>query len=139
MKPLLCKYLQFNSVNIPVLILYVFSELQPQDREKRLLIEVWDWDRTSRNDFMGSFSFSMEELQKEPIDGWYKFLSQVEGEHYNIPCVDAINDMARLRDEVKVLYCYSFPKNTSHNHCKPSTIVVLMINVAWTTRTCRII
>ncbi|KAH8308731.1 hypothetical protein KR059_001088 [Drosophila kikkawai] len=50
---------------------------------------------------MGSFSFSIEELQKEPIDGWYKFLSQVEGEHYNIPCVDAINDMARLRDEVR--------------------------------------
>lgn len=51
---------------------------------------------------MGSFSFSLEELQKEPIDGWYKFLSQVEGEHYNIPCVDVINDMARLRDEVQV-------------------------------------
>jgi len=51
---------------------------------------------------MGSFSFSLEELQKEPVDGWYKFLSQVEGEHYNIPCVDAFNDIARLRDEVKV-------------------------------------
>ncbi|KAH8284645.1 hypothetical protein KR018_009501 [Drosophila ironensis] len=85
----------------PVFNETITFELQPQDREKRLLIEVWDWDRTSRNDFMGSFSFSIEELQKEPIDGWYKFLSQVEGEHYNIPCVDAINDMARLRDEVK--------------------------------------
>jgi len=79
-----------------------YSELQPQDRDKRLLIEIWDWDRTSRNDFMGSFSFSLEELQKEPIDGWYKFLSQVEGEHYNIPCVDVVNDLARLRDEVQV-------------------------------------
>ncbi|XP_065367811.1 protein kinase C, eye isozyme-like [Calliphora vicina] len=76
-------------------------DLTPPDREKRLLIEVWDWDRTSRNDFMGSFSFSMEELQKEPIDGWYKFLSQVEGEHYNIPCTDPVNDIARLRDEVR--------------------------------------
>ncbi|XP_061398697.1 protein kinase C, eye isozyme-like [Musca vetustissima] len=76
-------------------------DIGPQDREKRLLVEVWDWDRTSRNDFMGSFSFSMEEIQKEPIDGWYKFLSQVEGEHYNIPCTDAVNDIARLRDEVK--------------------------------------
>uniref|UniRef100_A0A1A9WK42 Protein kinase C n=1 Tax=Glossina brevipalpis TaxID=37001 RepID=A0A1A9WK42_9MUSC len=76
-------------------------DLQPQDRDKRVLIEVWDWDRTSRNDFMGSFSFSLEEIQKEPIDGWYKFLTQTEGEHYNIPCSDPVNDIARLRDEVQ--------------------------------------
>ena len=85
---------------------FVLSKITRQDRDKRLCLEVWDWDLATKNDFMGSMSFGVSELMKDSVEGWFKLLNHEEGEFYNVPIQDDAA-VAALAKKFQVSKIYS--------------------------------
>eukprot|EP00045_Choanoeca_perplexa_P007401 m.66562 g.66562 ORF g.66562 m.66562 type:complete len:636 (-) comp14062_c0_seq1:135-2042(-) len=52
-----------------------------------LSVEIWDWDRITRNDFMGAMAFELSELQDPDTikSGYFILLDQDQGKTFNFP------------------------------------------------------
>ena len=61
-------------------IKYIFfpSDVTDMELDHRIILEVWDWDRLTANDFIGGLSMRVGELldltKEKPFSSWYKLL-----------------------------------------------------------------
>jgi len=70
---------------------------------KRLHVSVWDWDRITANDFMGSLSWSLEEVQDASFStaGWFMLLDGSVGRISAVPSRKADLDMLAAQASAK--------------------------------------
>ena len=53
---------------------------------------------------MGALSFGVSEIIKSPVSGWFKLLTQEEGEYYNVPVTAEGEDLAENLKKMRVRY-----------------------------------
>lgn len=56
------------------------SDVTDAELDHRIILEVWDWDRLTANDFIGGLSMRVGEIldltKEKPFSSWYKLLDE---------------------------------------------------------------
>lgn len=56
------------------------SDVTDAELDHRIVLECWDWDRLTANDFIGGLSMRVGEIldytKEKPFSSWYKLLDE---------------------------------------------------------------
>ena len=58
---------------------------------------------------MGSMSFGISEIIKAPQEGWFKLLTEEEGDYYNVPVPPEGEDLTANLKKLRVSLCIVCP------------------------------
>ena len=119
----------------PVLILS-FSDVSDHELEKHISIEVWNWNRMTRNNFVGGMSIKINNLISDTCDGrvdqWYKLLDETQGRKQNLTIIrneEAIEKVS-IKSVALIHLVSCFVIWLSEVHYVVYTVGLVLINIA---------
>lgn len=81
--------------------------LTGQDKLKRVLVSVRDWDFTPGHNLIGCLSFAIADVSRKPIEGWFKLLDLDEGQFYSVPAPSVTEDVTEYMKKSLQFSCHS--------------------------------
>ena len=92
------------SLSLPIQSITHYSNVTESEQQHRIIIEVWDWDRLTANDFIGGMSMNVGELLKfskeAPFSSWFKLLDEKLSKHTSERIIVDDTEAEKVREAV---------------------------------------
>jgi len=77
--------------------------------EHRIILDVWDWDRLTANDYIGGMSMKIGEIlgltKEKPFTSWFKLMDEKISKFTNERIIVDDKEVEQVRREKKLECC----------------------------------